>query len=157
MTERQQMDDGRERSWVSRSEGGTGAPSWWCEGVILRSVRSIHALFLFADPSPSPFMEAISHYLISGRLLSSGEGRLRQRKDIVKRHFPECAIPHSLSFRSGRGWQDPWRDEHFLSAPGPGSKPLPHMHTSPTVLLPLSCLLQGLFPNGGEGEHERNC
>lgn len=54
MTELGQMDDSRERSWVSGSEGGGGAQrQQQDECASLRSVRSIDALFLFADPSPS--------------------------------------------------------------------------------------------------------
>lgn len=47
------MNDSREGSWKSRSEGGSGVQPQQSEGANLRSMRSLHALILFADPPPS--------------------------------------------------------------------------------------------------------
>lgn len=115
-----------------------------------------HSCFIvFADSSLSAFMEAASHYLIPvDSCLVEGWAR---GADIgrVKIHFPECAVPHCLSFRSGGGRQAPCGVRTFFLLLALGESPR-HTHTSP-ALLPLSCLLQGLFPDGGEGEHERSC
>lgn len=82
-----------EKSWASESEGKVRAHRWRYEGAILRSVRSIHALFLFADPLPSlPWGQFLVILLSLGRLLPRSENRRRERNGMTKSLFPECAV-----------------------------------------------------------------
>lgn len=90
-------------------------------------------------PLPSLHWRQFLNILLSlGRLLSRKENRHWERNGMAISLFPQCAVSMLPIFRSGKSRHAPWwGDEHFLFPSKGRSEHLPHMHTSPPVLLPL--------------------
>lgn len=130
---------------MSRSPEATG------EGAIVRSVKSVHALFLFATLHQVVPQRRFLNVLLSlGKLLSSGDGRHGQRNDTVKSRVPEWVVS-TLPFFQIWGEQACFLgDEHFLSPPEAGRKhppypPYPPMSSrlsSSPCLLNISSLIE---------------